>query len=133
MMKIYDEKGENMSYKYYEEKSHAKDAESNIPALGDYCVTGVEHELNTDHCFSLFHLWKLEHVTIKNEIYTLWVEKGWVASTELLKIQIGVIDKIYSAKESGDTINTGEKIEVEFRVTHNGSQFKLSTMPGKYV
>jgi len=122
-----------VSYKYYEKKSHAKNATSNIPVLGDFCVTGAEHESNTDHCFSSFHLWKLEEVTYEGKVYTLWKDKGWVSSTEILNIKSRTLHKIYSAKENEDTINTGEKIEVEFRVSHNSSYFDLSKMPGKSV
>lgn len=120
-----------MQYKIYDGKSYADIPSENIPEVLDYCITGIDRNNPGNHCASEFHLWQYKIVTIKNETKHIWEDRGWVSSSKILDILCKKTDKLYSAEEYGEYIHTGEKIEPVFRVTHNGSNFDLSKMPGK--
>ena len=120
-----------MIYKSYTASSLARDEIENIPFFEDYCITGADHNNQTNHCFSEFHLWRLIKIERNHKIIEVWKDEGWVSPKILLNILIEGRDKLYSGKELLTSIQTGEKIEVEFRITHNGSSFDLSRMPTK--
>ncbi|WP_149026839.1 hypothetical protein [Gluconobacter albidus] len=120
-----------MKYKNYSCSSQAKKPEYNIPLLHDYCITGADHENKTNHCFSTFHLWRLVLKEKNGEFIEMWKDMDWVSPKEILDILITSTDNLYSGKENFASIETGEKIELEFRIAHNASCFDLSKMPGK--
>ncbi|WP_265000882.1 hypothetical protein [Komagataeibacter europaeus] len=116
-------------YKYYVNANAAKNPNDNIPDYGDYCITGAKHRNKDNHCSSSFHLWKLIRKEINYKIIRVWEDNGLKSSRDILDIMINNDQKLYSAKELTATIETGEKIEVEFRIAHNGSKYKISDMP----
>ncbi|NHO53876.1 hypothetical protein GOB87_07875 [Acetobacter estunensis] len=120
-----------MKYKSYSSSSQAKDPENNIPTFHDYCVTGADHKNKTNHCFSTFHLWRLVLKKKNDELIEMWEDMDWVSPEKILDILINSVDNLYSGKENFASIETGEKIELEFRIAHNASSFDLSKMPGK--
>uniref|UniRef100_UPI000558B687 hypothetical protein n=1 Tax=Acetobacter okinawensis TaxID=1076594 RepID=UPI000558B687 len=116
-----------VTYMTFTGVSYASDSESNIPVIGDYCVTNVAHKNEENHCASRFLVWKLKDKFIDFTFKTIWEEQGLFTSAQLAEILQH--SSVYSARKSLTRIETGEKIEVEFRISHNGSSFPLSEMP----
>ncbi|MFT8481164.1 hypothetical protein, partial [Gluconobacter oxydans] len=116
-----------VTYMTFTGVSCASDPGNNIPVKGDYCVTNVTHQNEENHCASRFLVWKLKDKIIDLFPKTIWENQGLFTSAELAEILQH--SSVYSARKGLTRIETGEKIEVEFRISHNDSSFPLSEMP----
>lgn len=84
----------------------------------NHCITNVENN-------QIFHLWKLNCAFKGSE--PTWEYKGKREIKEIGKI-ICRNEKVFSAKVVDDRIDTGALMEIELRISINGTYFTMEEM-----
>ena len=92
--------------------------------MNKYCITAarpkdVEHQLNTE--FKLWE-WRLREREWK------WVLHGWKRISAVAAL-LEAGNEVLTARQVPNGIRTGEAVELELRIAHNGKNYKLSEMP----
>ena len=97
--------------------------------MGNYCITAANHQNTNDHRASEFDVW------IQNESTGKWRHLGGRSINDVNDL-LANGDTVLSGKLTTNhrlhtrTITTGAAIETELRISHNGTNYKISDMPG---
>lgn len=92
--------------------------------MSRYCITAArpkdaDHHLKTD-----FKLWRYE----ERPDGWKWAPKGWKRGGEIAAL-LEAGHEVLTAKENPGSISTGAPVELELRISRNGTKYNISEMP----
>ena len=94
--------------------------------MDKYCITAARPKNADHHLNSEFKLWKYEE---KPDGW-VWVSKGWKRVSVIADL-LEAGHEVLTAKKKPTGIRTGAAVEIELRISHNDTGYKISEMPSK--
>jgi hypothetical protein len=92
--------------------------------MGKFRIVAAKPKGLVNHVKSQFKLYKYKLVDEK----WVWSSIGWKSINDVAALmQAG--NEVRSARISGGQIHHGDALELELRIVHNGTKYKVSEMP----
>ncbi|MGX7345454.1 hypothetical protein ACWM9A_06130 [Acetobacter pasteurianus] len=92
--------------------------------MNKYCITAARPMDAEHHVNSEFWLWRYE----ERPEGMKWISQGWKrVSTIAALLEAG--HELLTAKRGSGGIRTGAAVELELRISHNETEYKISEMP----
>jgi len=96
--------------------------------MEQYRIVAAKPKGATNHCNSSFKIFKWEIDPDDN--VKKWMSKGWQTINQVsVLLQAG--HEVRTGHVSAGKMNSGDAVELELRIVHNGTKFKISQMPDK--
>lgn len=92
--------------------------------MDKYCITAARPKDAEHHLNSEFWLWKQE----KRKEGWKWVSKDWQRVSVIAEL-LEAGHEVLTAMRRNTGITTGAAVELELRIAHNDTNYKISEMP----
>lgn len=92
--------------------------------MGKYRIVAAKPKGGVNHVKSQFKLYELKQVDKK----WVWSPIGWKSLNDVSALmQAG--NEVLTGKIVDNTMDDGDAVELELRIVHNGTKYKISGMP----